>query len=55
VSGQVQVTDASGNVTAASFVSPTPTILPPAPSPPSRKPPMNFSVPGNIAITAAIP
>jgi hypothetical protein len=49
VSGQVQVTDAGGNIAVAAFVSPT---TPPAPS---RVPPMNFSVPGNIAITAALP
>jgi hypothetical protein len=49
VSGQVQVTGADGSVAVAALVAPT------TPPPPSRVPPMNFSVPGNIAITAALP
>jgi hypothetical protein len=48
VTGQVQVTDGLGNVAVAALVAPIP-------EPVTRAPPMNFSVPGNIAITAAIP
>jgi hypothetical protein len=54
VSGQVQITNSSGQTAAASF---GPALLPPIPQPitPSGNGPMNFSVPGNIAITAALP
>lgn len=48
VSGQVQVTGPSGEVAAVTFVSSPP-------PPPTSDLPMNFSVPGNIAITAALP